>query len=191
MVTVDEGLLNKVAARIAEPPGYAADGLTGSLLTVAAAAYSSGARSVEDVTQPTGFDPQAAALFEAVLESAFLVANSDGHFDAIERGAFRHVILTACQGRVSELQIDALLADLSDQLEEDGLSKRIEMVAKTIQREDHAKEVLRIAALLARVSSGVSAEERQVLERLSDQFGLDRSTVPEALAEVEQALSSQ
>lgn len=189
MVSVDEGLLSKVAARIAEPPGYADEGTTGSILTVAAAAYSSGARPVEDTTQPTGFDPQAAALFEAVLEGAFLVANSDGHFDHAERQAFRQVILTACHGKVTESQVDALLADLKDQLDEDGIDKRIEMVARAISREDHKKEVLRISALLARVSAGVSEHERSVLERLSDEFGLDRSTVAQALTEVERALS--
>ncbi len=192
MVSVDEGLLHKVAERLAEPPSYTEDDSGGSILTVAAAAYSSGARHIppdEEVTQPTGFDPQAAALFEAVLESAFLVANADGEFDATERSAFQQVVLEACQGKVSQAQIEALLADLADLLDEDGVDKRISMVAKTITREDHAREVLRISGLLAHVSAGVSDVERSVLERLSDQFGLDRGVLSSTLEEVQQALA--
>lgn len=193
METVDKGLLHKVAERLAEPPSYSEDPDSGSILTVAASAYSSGARVLppgEEVTQPTGFDPQAAALFEAVVESAFLVANADGDFDARERSAFQQVVVEACQGKVSQAQIEALLADLSDLLKEDGVNKRIDMVCRTIQREDHAREVLRISGLLAHVSAGVSDVEREVLQKLSDQFGLDRVALGNALDDVQQALAS-
>lgn len=192
MVSVDEGLLNKVAARLAEPPSYAENAAGGSVLTVSAAAYS-GSRVIEadeEVTQPTGFDPQAAALFEAVLESAFLVAKADGEFDDAERAAFQQVVLAACQGRVTQAQIKALLDDLDDLLEEDGIEQRINMVSKTITRESHAREVLRIAGLLAHVSAGVSEVERSVLERLSDKFGLSREILDGALIEVAQAMES-
>ena len=94
---------------------------------------------------------------------AFLVANADGDFDGTEQAAFEHVVVAACRGAVDERQVSALLADLHDQLEEDGMGKRIQMVARTISREDHAREVLRVSSLLAHVSGGVSAVERDVL----------------------------
>ena len=103
MVSVDEGLLHKVAERMAETPTYSDDDSPESILSVAAAAYSTGGDAIqpdEEVTQPSGFDPQAAALFEAVMESAFLVANADDDFDAAERAAFQRVIVEACQGLV-------------------------------------------------------------------------------------------
>jgi tellurite resistance protein len=187
MNTTDESLLKRVASRLVEPPPYAEDGTTASILTLAASSY--GSRS-PDVTQPTGFDPNAAALFEAVVESAFLVSKADGHFDDAERATFRNVVLTACDGAVRESQLDALLADLADQLDEDGLEKRVQMIAKTITRPEHAREVLRIAALLARASGGISDEERGVLDRLATTFQLDGGAVASALAEVEQALQS-
>jgi tellurite resistance protein len=187
MGNLDESLLKRVAVKLAEPPSYAEEGIRGSILTVAAASY--GSRS-PDVTQPTGFDPQAAALFEAVVESAFLVSNADGDFDAAELDAFRRVVVAACSGSVGEAQLSALLADLADQLEEDGMDKRVAMVGRTITRPEHAREVLRIAGLIAHVSRGVSDSERVVLNKLAGQFQLDHGAVGAALAEVERALTS-
>lgn len=184
----DEDLLGRVATKLSEPPSYAEAGQKGSILTVAAASF--GSKPTEDEsTQPTGFDPEAAALFEAVVESAFLVAHSDGHFDETERAAFEHVVVTACQGAVMDGQIHALIEDLSDLLSEDGPDKRVEMVAKTISRADHQQEVLRVAALLAHVSGGVSDVERALLCKLQKSFGLDDSALARALAEAESALA--
>jgi tellurite resistance protein len=159
----------------------------GSILTVAAASY--GSSSVDDErTQPTGFDPRAAALFEAVVEGAYLVAHADGQFDETEQQAFQHVVLSACGGRVLERQVAALLADLEDQLDEDGMDKRCQMVARAIDNSEQAKEVLRIAALIAHVSGGVSADERAVLEKLSDEMSLDAGVLEAALREAEKVL---
>ena len=189
MNAVDDSLLRKVAEKLSEPPSYADDGVVGSILTVSAASYA--AKPTDDeITQPTGFDPMAAALFEAVVESAYLVANADGEFDDAERKAFKHVVVAACGDQVEERQIDALVADLSDQLSEDGIDKRVEMVARTIGDSEHAREVLRIAGLIAFVSGGVSSEERDIIQKLADQFGLDSSAVDSAIAEVEKSVAS-
>lgn len=188
MTVADESLLNKVAAKLGEPPSYAEARVSGSLLTAAAASYGSQPLG-DEVTQPTGFDPAAAALFEAVVESAFLVAHADGEFDDSEQRAFRHVVLAACGDRVAEAQMSALLADLGDLLEEDGLEKRLSMVARAIVRPEQQREVLRMAALIAHVSGGVSTIERGVLERLAREFGLDEAATGQALIEAERALS--
>lgn len=182
MSVPDESILGKVATQLSRPPSYAAGGSKASILSIAAASY--GWRSSSDeVTQPTGFDPDAARLFESVVEAAFLVANADGEFDAAEQAAFRHVVVTACGGLVVERQVSALLADLGDQLSEDGMEKRVQMVSKSIAREDQAREVLRIAALLAHVSGGVSAVERAVLSRLAHELKLEPNAVDAAVKE--------
>jgi tellurite resistance protein len=181
-----KSLLDKVAGKLREPAPFT-EGASGSILTIAGAKYT-GQSLDEEVTQPTGFDPQAAALFEAVVESAYLVANADGEFDDTERAAFEHVVLTACDGSVSESQLRALLEDLADLLEEDGADKRIQMVARTIARPEQAHEILRVAALIAHVSDGVSAVERRVLERLAEECKLESSAVDDAVSEVERAL---
>ena len=178
--TEDDSLLGRVATKLSEPPSYADQGQKGSILTVAAASF--GAKpTTDDVTQPTGFDSEAAALFEAVVESAYLVAHADGEFDDAERAAFEHVVVTACQGAVGEGQIHALLEDLADQLEEDGVDKRVNMVSRTISKPDHQQEVLRVAALLAQVSGGVSDVEREVLQKLA---GAQASSDDEATSAV-------
>ncbi|HEY3236134.1 MAG TPA: tellurite resistance TerB family protein [Polyangiaceae bacterium] len=188
MPTEDGSLINKVANKLSEPPPSAEHGLQGSILTVAAASYGS-RPNADEQTQPTGFDPQAAALFEAVVESAFLVASADGDFDESEQSAFRHVVISACGGAVMEQQLTALLADLEDQLQEDGLDRRVLMLGRTINKPEHAREVLRVAALLAQVSGGVSDSERQVLEKLRASFGLNGDAVDRTLEEVKKALT--
>ena len=189
MSVSDESLLGKVATQLSRSPSYAAGSSKASILSIADASY--GWKSGGDeVTQPTVFDPEAARLFESVVEAAYLVANADGDFDAAEQSAFRHVVVTACSGLVVERQVSALLADLADQLAEDGLDKRLQMVARSMAREDQAREVLRIAALLAHVSGGVSVVERGVLARLAAELKLDESAVEAAVNEAESAMAS-
>lgn len=188
MTVADQTILDKVASKLGEAPSYADDDVKGSILTMAANSY--GSKPVTDeATVPTGFDPHAAALFEAVVEASFLVANADGEFDDTERTAFMHVVLSACGDTVAEKQVTALLADLEELLTEDGIEKRVSMVGRSIQKPEHAAEVLRIAGLLAHVSGGVSKEERDVLEKLADGLGLGGDALDSALNEVERALA--
>ncbi len=185
MSHVDESQVTKVAERIRESGG-AHQG--GSMLLAAAAAYGASPRS-EDATIPTGFDPQAGALFEALVEAAFLVANADGDFDATERDAFQRVVLNACRGAVLAPRLEALLADLQDQLDEDGLEKRIAMIGRAVLKAPQQYEVLRIAGLLAHISGDVSAVERGVLDALASSFGLEEGAVAHALDEVRAVLA--
>src|SRR5215208_563656 len=123
MTVADKTLLHRVARGISRPGDLAPSGVNSSILTQAASSY--GARPViEEATVPTGFDLGAAALFEAVVEAAFLVANSDGIFDDEERGAFQSVVAHACNNVVQVSQLQALVADLCEQLAEDGIEKR-------------------------------------------------------------------
>jgi tellurite resistance protein len=158
-----------------------------SILYLAAISY--GSRPSEDATVPTGFDPLAVALFEAIVEAAYVVANADGVFDDDEKQTFERVVAGACGGAVASQAIAALVSDLADQLGEDGLELRIEAIAKAVTKKEHAQEVLRIAALLAQASEDVSAVERDVLERLAVRFGLEADAVDAALADVKSALS--
>lgn len=184
----DSSLLTKVVRHLSAPPAYAETGVRGSILTAAATSYGYRA-DLDELTQPTGFDPEAAQLFEALVESAFLVANADGQFDATEQTAFQHVVLAACGGFVLEAQVRALLSDLSDLLLEDGIEKRIDVVARAVSRPEHAREVLRVAALLAEVSGGVSEVERQVMARLAERLALPNGSLEQALLEAKSVLA--
>ncbi|APR74898.1 Hypothetical protein A7982_00244 [Minicystis rosea] len=119
-----------------------------------------------------------------------MVANSDGVFDDEERAAFESVVTTACNGQVQTSQLSALLADLREQLSDDGIEKRARMVARTITRRDHQLEVLRIAALMAHISGGVSDPERDVLDHLSRGFDLEAEAVERALTEAQSVLKA-
>ncbi len=182
MTVSDKGILELVARGISRPGSKAPSGVTASILTQAARSYST-RPIMDESTVPTGFDP------EATIEAAFLVANSDGVFDDDERAAFQSVVLNACRDLVQPSQLDALLADLCQELAEDGLEKRTRMVARTVTRIDHQMEVLRIAALMAHISGGVSEPERAVLEQLTHDFDLDADSLAQALREAEAALA--
>src|SRR5579859_7685208 len=128
-------LLARVA-RSAATPGVPIDPARPvSILSLAAASY--GARPSEDATVPTVFDPVAVALFEAIVEGAFLVANADGVFDDDERRTFERVVVAACGGTVAAQQIGALVSDLQDQLVEDGIDRRVEALASVITKREH------------------------------------------------------
>jgi tellurite resistance protein len=181
-------LLARVA-RSASAPGKPLDPAKPiSILSLAAASY--GARPSEDATVPTGFDPLAVALFEAIVEGAYLVANADGVFDDAERRTFEQVVVAACGGTVDPQQIAALVGDLGDQLAEDGMDRRIEALSRTVTKREHALEVLRIAALLAQTSDDVSAVERNVLSGIAKHCGLEPGDVEVALKDVKDALSA-
>jgi tellurite resistance protein len=157
-----------------------------SILTLAAASY--GSKPVED-TVPTGFDPSAAALFESIVEGAYLVATADGVFDDEERTTFERIVTAACGGSVARNLVSALVSDLADQLAEDGLERRIERLAPGVLREEHGFELLRIATLIAFASEDVSAVERDVLLKLATACRLDPSSVDRALADVKSSLA--
>lgn len=159
-----------------------------SILSLAAASY--GLRPSGDATVPTGFDPIAMALFEAIVEGAYLVATADAVFDASERRTFERVVVAACGTGVAPDQIAALVSDLDDQLTADGLDRRIEVVAKGISKKEHAHELLRIAALLAQASDDVSPLERDVLLRIARACGVDLTEVDAALLDARKVLGA-
>jgi tellurite resistance protein len=183
---MDEGRIH-LLARVARGGGLAPVDKPSSILALSAAAY--GARPPDEATVPTGFDPQAVALFESIVEAAYLVAAADGVFDDEERKAFERVVVAACSGMVTPRQIQSLLGDLKDQLDEDGLDKRVKALAAPVHKKEQAVEVLRIAALLADASDGVSAVERDVLGKVAIACKLEPGDVDDAIADVRAALT--
>ncbi len=184
----DQRRLERVAAALAASPTDD-EGGPPSLLAVTSEHYGiQPGYADRPGTEPT--DPNATALFEAVVEGAFLVASADGVFDEVEQRAFREVVVGACAGRVAERQLAALLADLGAALSEDGLERRIATVARCVRGPAEAREVMRVAALIAAVSGGVSVEERAVLERLAAVLGLGATEVDLAVAEAQRTIAA-
>jgi tellurite resistance protein len=188
-MAVDQSLLDRIAtslrtARASVGPDlvFAADAQAekNSILSRAAKLYGTRPTGDED-TPPTGFDPAAAALFEALVEGAFLVAHADGEFDDEERNAFEQVVLAATDHHVDAAQVAALIADLEASYAEDGASKRIQFVARTVTKPEQQHEVLRVAALIGYISGGVSDVEQKTMAELAAGFGLQPSAVASAI----------
>lgn len=158
-----------------------------SILALSAASF--GARTPPDSTPPTGFDPAAVALFEGLVECAFLVANADGVFDEREREAFERLVVVACGGVVSPRQIGALVDDLQAQLDEDGEEARLRAVAAAFKRKAHAEEALRVAVVMARASEDVSDAERATIDKIAAACGLTAEDVTAAFAAVDSEIA--
>ncbi len=195
-MAVDQSLLDRIAtslrtARASVGPDLVlssdAQGDKNSILSRAAKLYGTRPTGDED-TPPTGFDPAAAALFEALVEGAFLVAHADGEFDDEEKNAFEKVVLAATDHHVDAAQVAALLADLEASYAEDGASKRIQFVARTVTKPEQQHEVLRVAALIGYISGGVSDVERKTMAELAAGFGLDASAVDKAIEAARSAM---
>lgn len=185
---VTDERINMLARVARTPHGETADpSQDRSILTLAAASY--GSRPTDESTVPTGFDPHAAALFESIVEGAYIVATADGVFDDDERRAFERIVTAACGGAVAPRHIADLISDLQDQLVEDGVDTRLHRLGESITRREHAQEVIRIAALIAQSSEDVSEIERTVLEKLASSCKLDAGEVDLALADVKKALA--
>jgi tellurite resistance protein len=159
-----------------------------SILSLTATSY--GTRPSAGVTIPTGFDPGAVALFETIVEAAYLVANADGSFDDEERRTFERVVVEACGGIVTSQQIAALVCDLADQLRDEGVDRRVQTMAASVSKREHALEVLRIASLIAQVSGGASPVERDVLSKIALGCGLQTADVDAALGAAKKALET-
>jgi tellurite resistance protein len=184
-MSTDEARIH-LLARVARGGGASPE-KPASILSLCAAAY--GARPQDEATVPTGFDPLAVALFETIVEGAYLVAIADGELDPTERKAFERVVVSACGGTVTPKQIGGLLSDLQDQLEEDGVDVRVSRLTAAVPKREHAIELLRIAALLADASDGVSQVEREMLAKLATGCGLETSEVDRAIKDVRAALA--
>jgi tellurite resistance protein len=180
-------LLARVARLAATPPSApGTESPAPSIVALAAGAFR--ARPTRDATVPTGFDPLAAALFESIVEAAYVVANADGVFDSEERRTFELVIEAACGTALRADRVAALVSDLGNQLAEDGADRRIEALSRAVTREEHAREILRIGALIATISDAASPAERATLARIAAHCGLPSDAVAHALAEAERAL---
>lgn len=186
MASRGDSLLERVAAHLAG--GVVGQGVpVRSILSQAATSYAKRPVGAEE-TIPTGFDPRAAVLFEAVVEAAFLVASSDGDFDATERSTFETVVAQACQNTLEPAELHALVTDLCGLLDKQGMATRVARVCAAVESEEHKLEVLRIGALMAHISGGVQSAERAVLAQLAAGMGLGPEAVDTVLDQAEQAL---
>ena len=145
-----------------------------------------GALRSRAVIAPKGQDTRPTS--DRVREALFSMLTADGVFDEEERRAFERIVTAACGGAVAPGHIVDLIADLADQLAEDGLDTRLQRLGEGIARREHAQEVIRIAALIAQCSEDVSEIERSVLEKLATSCNLEVSEVDAALADVQKAL---
>ncbi len=135
-----------------------------SVIALAAAAYA--AQPSVDSTTPTGFDPFAVTLFEAIVEAAFLVATADGVFDNDEREVFARIVAASADNALPRTDLNGLIEELADNLALQGLDRRVARVGESVRRHEHKVALLRVALLVALANDVISEPEEAVLTRL-------------------------
>ena len=134
------------------------------MIALAAAAYAS--QPSVDSTTPTGFDPFAVTLFEAIVEAAFLVATADGVFDADEREVFSRIVAASAENALPRSDLNGLIEELADHLAMEGLDRRVARIAQSVRRPEQKVALLRVAILVALANDAISEPEEAVIVRL-------------------------
>lgn len=141
-----------------------------SVIALAAAAYA--AQPSVDSTTPTGFDPYAVTLFEAIVEAAFLVATADGVFDEAEREVFARIVAASADHALPRSDLNGLIEDLADNLTLHGLDQRVARIAESVTRPEQKVALVRVAILVALANDAVSEPEEAVIDRLCAAIGM-------------------
>jgi len=135
-----------------------------SVIALAAAAYAS--QPSFDSTTPTGFDPFAVTLFEAIVEAAFLVATADGVFDADEREVFSRIVAASAENALPRSDLNGLIEELAEHLAIDGVDRRVARIAQSVRRPEQKIALLRVAILVALANDTISETEEALIARL-------------------------
>lgn len=135
-----------------------------SVIALAAAAYAS--QPSVDSTTPTGFDPFAVTLFEAIVEAAFLVATADGVFDSGEREVFSRIVAASAENALPRSDLNGLIEELAEHLAIDGVDRRVARIAQSVRRPEQKIALLRVAILVALANDTISETEEALIARL-------------------------
>ncbi len=151
--------------------GQELGGLKGrSVIALAAAAYA--AQPSVDSTTPTGFDPFAVTLFEAIVEAAFLVATADGVFDDAEREVFARIVAASADHALPRSDLTGLIEELADNLSIQGIDKRVTRIAESVKRPEQKQALLRVCLLVALANDVISEPEEAIIGRLCNAMGV-------------------
>ena len=144
-----------------------------SVIALAAAAYAS--QPSVDSTTPTGFDPFAVTLFEAIVEAAFLVATADGVFDADEREVFSRIVAASAENALPRSDLNGLIEELAEHLAIDGVDRRVARIAQSVRRPEQKIALLRVAILVALANDTISDTEEALIARLCNALDVPMS----------------
>ncbi|MCC6215019.1 MAG: hypothetical protein IT376_09130 [Polyangiaceae bacterium] len=144
-------------------------------------------REARGDTEHDGLD-DAEAHFRDLLEAGFLVAAADGT-DEAELAALADLIAAAAGSRASRAAVRALLDELREGLERDGLERRLDSLAPRFGDFIAREEALGFASLVALADGNLGDPEALALLALARRLDYSRGEVEAVLSETAQALS--
>lgn len=135
-------------------------------------------------------DASAPDVFLSVLvESAYIVAASDGVVSPTERQTLAETIAHMLGGEVPADELVAMLDAFAEALAHDGRPQRLASLAHALPDPAARREALAFAALIALCDRELVAQEREALGLLGASFGLDHDAVRQTLNDVADSLS--
>lgn len=133
--------------------------------------------------EPEDCTPELRAIIHRaapMAEALFLMTCVDGVNDEVEHTALRGALRLITDDALPDDTIDAMLAHFADAFADEGLEARLESVAAQIAADRVDGEVvveLAAAAILA--DRTIDSQEREVLELLAEEVGVDPRRVRE------------
>lgn len=118
-----------------------------------------------------------------ILDLGVLVANADGQVDPDERAVLLDVFQALLETNVSAAQVDHLIRASVEVIELAGVDARIRLVGAILDDCHAAEPGIRVALAVAYASEGLSAAERDVIDRVADAASLPRERVSELAEE--------
>ncbi|MFO0660208.1 MAG: hypothetical protein U0165_10305 [Polyangiaceae bacterium] len=136
-------------------------------------------------------ESSADAFFSALVEGAFLVAAADGELSEDEEVTLAETISHVTGEVLAPDEFVAMIDAYAEALSEDGVARRLEVLAEQLPDAPARREVLAFASLLALCDHNLVDDERGMLFAMGKAFALDDAAVRSVIEGVEASLSEK
>jgi tellurite resistance protein len=141
-----------------------------------------GEDGAEDTTED---DIRTVQRFQAMIETAFLVAAADDSLTAEEVRALSAALVQLTDDSITEDDISTLLEGFIDLTEEQGSTVRIEQLTEVLTTMEDRRTALAVAVGLMRADGKIVPEELNTFYRITAAFGFAAEDAETLLRQVE------
>lgn len=116
---------------------------------------------------------------EALVETMYLVAFSDGEFSPPERARFADAVATLTDGRLSGDSFAHVVERVGRQLEDEGIHACLAELAKRLPDQSHREAAMILASDMAAADGVLHPGEQRLLQNLAAVFDLPPASTRE------------
>jgi tellurite resistance protein len=130
------------------------------------------------------------AFLSVLVEAAYLVAAADGVVSPDESRTLAETIAFVIGDAVPASEFAEMLDAFAQTLKDDGLDKRIEVIAEIVPDEPARREALAFASLIGLCDHELVESEKDTLTRIGAAFSLDAAAVQAIIDSVAASLEA-